>query len=1111
MSNYVIKTGSGGSGGAAVPVVVSGSPFADFTALDTWSQANPSELLNNEFFYAVASLVDESSYRWDGVDQVYSSNGWTSTSALTPEEKTILDSITALTDGQLVYKLNGQLIYAGATKSSVNGEITFDQKANFPQGSVGIGEILEISEGGTDLVVVDLLQNTMSFSVNAAFEDSTGSAPPTYVDFGAPFTLNIQTDDTTVITANPLNYTLTSTVVTPDFRLLDRITIRGNGAMTNVRARFTDNVTGKVLKYIPNRAAFEGNVAGLDLIAGDNVFFFAQNGTNVAGTYYLGFTPIILSPSQIIDVEFIGDNIDLLGNATGTPYQIAEAHDGPRVEVGGGGDGDVIGPASSIDTELALFSGTTGKVIEGGSKITADTSLTDSLLVMGTTSAAGTGFPSIDFVDVNSVFLASVRYDEADFELDLVSQAGINLSASSDMYFTSNGVFEIRNLGGDLDLLAQGNDIIADSNNFLFTLPSLSINATTNGFTFTPSSSAPYGFGFNGDSSISQNPTTNQFQISSAAGDMICQVLNGFSMNFISAQDSTFQATLGDFNLTAGNDVIINGGTSVQVGFGTFTGDVLQFVPSSPVNTYGLVFGSTVDGQLFMNGSTKELSLTSNTGDVNLTSVSDDVTINALNGEVLLSAESGNSAITLGANSTIASDVQLNIVGGAECSFGAGLSLNMSSTEGIYLGTGVPNQFPVTFVNGGTGGGRCDQYVIDFDPDGVLTALNGAVAYRVDETTPANIKEYRLKATGSGSFNTPWVEIGGGGDGDVEGPTSSIDTELAIFNGVSGNVIQGGTNITAEVGQSNAELNISTTNDTIYPEIFFNGVTPTSVGEGWIYLEPDNSVFGVRGANAMSLSGGTKLDVSCDAGDLDITTLTSDINLTSNGGVSITANGASGISLSAPTDNVGMFVANDIVMFSNNDDTLQLQTLGQLGTNGGQYSVHVGNRDPQNQFGSGQGAMYMRQGSNPSESDIYITDAGGVNNWVALKGGPALLEWGDGNIQTTTTDRFLTPNYDSGVAPTAPIQKTMTRRGFLEQMRVKCRVANGNGNPVVYTLQINGLDTPLAVTLNSNQQSGANTTSRVQVSAGDFITLKASKAAGIGTSPQDIIVDINYL
>ena len=46
---------------------------------------------------------------------------------------------------------------------------------------------------------------------------------------------------------------------------------------------------------------------------------------------------------------------------------------GTSAFAGGGGSGDVVGPASSVDDQMALFSGTTGKLLKAGKKLTVST------------------------------------------------------------------------------------------------------------------------------------------------------------------------------------------------------------------------------------------------------------------------------------------------------------------------------------------------------------------------------------------------------------------------------------------------------------------------------------------------------------------------------------------------------------------------------------------------------------------------------------------------------------------------------------------------------------------------------------------------------------------
>lgn len=245
-------------------------------------------------------------------------------------------------------------IPAGANKDPDTGEITFDNSINVPSGSINIGEALQISEGIADLVVVDLLKDKMAFSVNSDFSEDTGSSVPSYVDFGAPFILNINTDDSETLTDNPLTFSLTGTVVAPDKRLVDTITFRGGAAMTNFRASVLDSTTGIALRYIPSKAAFEGSEDGLTTIAGDNTLFFASNDEDTAGNFHLGFTPFIIEENQVIDFTIIADSVNMLGNISGVPYLVSDAHDGPDV--------DLLTTTASLSEGSVLFADASGVI-----------------------------------------------------------------------------------------------------------------------------------------------------------------------------------------------------------------------------------------------------------------------------------------------------------------------------------------------------------------------------------------------------------------------------------------------------------------------------------------------------------------------------------------------------------------------------------------------------------------------------------------------------------------------------------------------------------------------------------------------------------------------------
>ncbi len=270
-------------------------------------------------------------------------------------------SFTTLSEGQVPKAdSSGELVYGGVTVDPTTGILTFDKSIEVPSGSVAVGEVLKLSEGGSDLVLVNNIQGTMALTVASQFDDATGADAPTYFDYGPPQTIILQPVDTTIITTNPINIQFVSTVTAPNFRLTDRITLRTNSSMTNFAAKITDNASGIAIRYVPSKLAWDTGGDGLDLATGDNIFYFAAEGIDTAQDHYLGYIPFINSPAQVIDVEIKADAIDLLGDAFGNPYLEIEAHDGPELVITAG--------ASTVQTTGILEGG----VITAASGTTVD-------------------------------------------------------------------------------------------------------------------------------------------------------------------------------------------------------------------------------------------------------------------------------------------------------------------------------------------------------------------------------------------------------------------------------------------------------------------------------------------------------------------------------------------------------------------------------------------------------------------------------------------------------------------------------------------------------------------------------------------------------------------
>jgi hypothetical protein len=67
---------------------------------------------------------------------------------------------------------------------------------------------------------------------------------------------------------------------------------------------------------------------------------------------------------------------------------------------------------------------------------------------------------------------------------------------------------------------------------------------------------------------------------------------------------------------------------------------------------------------------------------------------------------------------------------------------------------------------------------------------------------------------------------------------------------------------------------------------------------------------------------------------------------------------------------------------------------------------------------------------------------------------------------------------------------------------------SGNGNIIKYTVRKNGVATTILVNLASTASDGSNLVNSIAVLEGDLIDIQVTKAAGIATSPTEIIASL---
>lgn len=235
-----------------------------------------------------------------------------------------------------------KLVYAGATVDEVSGEWTFDKTINVPAGSINVGAAATLSEGGEDLLVLGNITEKRGFALTADF-DETGSMIPNYVNLGVQFSNILQGVDTDSTIENPLEFIITGGVTPPNTRQTNQVTFRTSAPMDDVSARITDTASGTVIRYIPNKAAWDAVTPedhalnpGLDFITGDNIVDFISQEPSTSGVFNIGVVPFRLESGQQIDVEIKADSMTLVGVQAGLdffPYLTQLIQEGPELSV----------------------------------------------------------------------------------------------------------------------------------------------------------------------------------------------------------------------------------------------------------------------------------------------------------------------------------------------------------------------------------------------------------------------------------------------------------------------------------------------------------------------------------------------------------------------------------------------------------------------------------------------------------------------------------------------------------------------------------------------------------------------------------------------------------
>jgi hypothetical protein len=124
----------------------------------------------------------------------------------------------------------------------------------------------------------------------------------------------------------------------------------------------------------------------------------------------------------------------------------------------------------------------------------------------------------------------------------------------------------------------------------------------------------------------------------------------------------------------------------------------------------------------------------------------------------------------------------------------------------------------------------------------------------------------------------------------------------------------------------------------------------------------------------------------------------------------------------------------------------------------------------------------------------------------------SILLWGNLNVGTTTTPRFLTPGYDSVAAPTTDVQFEAPQACTLDRLRLRARSGGTTGaQDITYTVRINNANTLLAVTMPATSLAAQNLVDSIAVAAGSQVVIRVTKPGGITTSPTDVMASVRMI
>ena len=584
--------------------------------------------------------------------------------------------------------------------------------------------------------------------------------------------------------------------------------------------------------------------------------------------------------------------------------------------------GDVDGPASATDSAIAVFDGTTGKLIKGIStatlkQITNDTELT--IQVAGTN-----GFAGIPILNSTGTTKAQIVYEEAVDDLDITT------FGTTDIRITSGEALVLRcPATNNLDITNTDATISLDTNNRI--VLSSTNPDTSEGFLLEQTSTNGGSVGVyvgnrdpegnvtanTGDIYIRDDGTSSTIYVKRASG-----TTGWFNLEDagVTTPGSSTDNAIVLWNGTGGDNIDENSNLTV-----TSSASELYIRMRNPSAT-GIV------GTLLVNSSNVI------DGELSYDEQNNNVRLIAYNSADIGIDSSGDVDIDTPATGRI----QLQVLNKGTHTITSGGVFQWGS---ILADTSHGYSFRQNGANGGFSG----WHIGIRNPEGNVTADGGDLYIRDAGTSSA----VYLKKTDT--VNTGWSKLADADD-LITTPGSTTDNAIVLWNGTGGDNIDYDAKATIGISGNDLEINLTAPVATGKSRTTYRdntGLNSVAVGydgnlnEGFISCNKSNSAFSLKGKGLVNIT----------------TTATNDVQLSNTKAFII-------------ADSSG-----ECRFISTNADTTQAFLFEQTGSNGGTSRWHVGIRDPNGNVTGNGGDFYIRDSG--VNSTIYVKKVdGGTTGWT---------------------------------------------------------------------------------------------------------------------------------